>query len=386
MSGTISPPPSKRRKLSGSEAITPYTDDLTVYSWNVNGIQPILQRPITAFFRSQQLEKPHDGNLKASLRDFLRRHNWPSLLFLQEVKISPDDTSSIRSLEKAVRADPRNSTGEPDYVAHLCLPSDKHNARGFGRRVYGVCSIIRTDFAEKYVARVRPVEWDTEGRYLVTETRAVDGKPKLALFNVYMVNGTDNAYRNPLTGEMAGTRHDRKLQAHKLLAAECRDLQVEGFGIVIAGDINIARTALDGFPHLRTFPRQHCINRADFEARFLSRPSASVSDLDSTPTAEANAEPAPDEKSEDAALGMIDTFRHLHLDKKGYTYYPRGKAFGESCDRVDMVIVSDSLEHYIAEAGMHETLGDRGPSDHVPLYARLAFKKASRKPTEIEQA
>ena len=69
---------------------------------------------------------------------------------------------------------------------------------------------------------------------------------------------------------------------------------------------------------------------------------------------------------------MIDTFRHLHSEKKAYSFYPGTKALREGCDRVDMRLISKSLK---GEAGMHESPSERGPSDHVPLYACLNFEE-----------
>jgi exonuclease III len=163
--------------------ISPVT--ISIYSWNVNGIAPFLQPTITSFFGSTHGDQGGNGLPKASLRDFLRRHNWPTMLFLQEVKINSDDVSGIRALENAVRS--RDGDGEPDYVAHLCLPYDNFNAREFGRKMYGVCSIIRKDFHDTHVQRTRDVSWDVEGRFLVTETRSTMGVPKLAIFNIYAV-------------------------------------------------------------------------------------------------------------------------------------------------------------------------------------------------------
>lgn len=191
MEKPISPPP-KRRKLSRSDAKHGETDDpnlLTIYSWNVDGIQPLIQQPITSFFSPQGSYQK--GNI-TSLRGFLRRHGWPTLLFLQEVKISPDDFASVRALEKAVRKDRKSGNTEPDYVAHVNLPSDKFNARGYGRKLYGVCSVIRQDFADHWVERVRPVDWDLEGRFLVTELRAASNNQRLALINAYMVGTRDH--------------------------------------------------------------------------------------------------------------------------------------------------------------------------------------------------
>jgi exonuclease III len=226
--------------------------------------------------------------------------------------------------------------------------------------VYGVCSIVRQDFADKYVERMRTVDWDAEGRFSVIETKANFDLPKLAIFNVYMVNGTENAYKDPTTGAVTGTRHTRKLAVHRLLQAEVRKLESDGFRVIIAGDINIAVAKIDGHPNLRVTPHQHVLNRQDFTRHFLG--NADTNELDSGDGTAAGETPS-------VGLDMADTFRSLHPDKKGYSYYPRGRSFGESCDRVDMILCSRSLEARCTEAGMLATAADRGTSDHVPIYA-----------------
>lgn len=267
------------------------------------------------------------------------------MLLLQEVKINPEDLQTQRAVSRSVRAPPNSS--EPDYTAHFCLPGDKYNARGFGRKVYGVCSIVRSDFLETHHARVRTVEWDLEGRFQIIETEGGEsGMPKLSIWNIYAVNGTDNPYKDPVTGAVTGTRHDRKLAVHALLLTECKRLESERYAVILAGDLNIARGVLDGFPNLRTFPEQHSRNRADFNEKFF--------------------------ESEDGLKGL-DTFRHLHGDERRYTYHPRGEPFGCSCDRVDLIICSRSLEKSLTGAGMLDTPAERGPSDHCPLYASFAF-------------
>ena len=210
MERSISPPP-KRRKLSRSDAKQEESDPhvLTLYSWNVNGIQPLIQQPITSFFSPQGSN--HRGS-DTSLRGFLRRHGWPTFLFLQEVKISPDDFTSIRALEKAVRRDKKTGNTEPNYVAHVNLPSDKFNARGYGRKLYGVCSIIRQDFADRWVERVRPVDWDLEGRFLVTELEAASETRRLALINAYMVRTQDHLKSHCKLTVNSGQRYGLSLQ------------------------------------------------------------------------------------------------------------------------------------------------------------------------------
>lgn len=368
----ISPPPITRRKMSNNgpparETSDVQLDHLSIYSWNVNGIVPLVQRPITSFFEPRG--SIHGSNSSApstGLRDVLRRYSWPTLLFLQEVKIAPGNDSTMKAVERAIQPGVDEPPGAPFYRAFFCLPKDNYNARGFGRKVYGVCSIIRQGFFDAHVERVREVDWVREGRFLVCETKAIGSLPKLAIVNLYAVNGTDAPYKDPDTGKPFGTRHDRKLQVHKLLQAECQALMSRGFQIVLAGDFNVARAPIDGHPNLRTFPKQHCINHDDFEARFIHRGTALG---DGSEGAEKSGDG--DDGDDGDGLGMVDSFRHLHGDKAAYTYHPRGKGFGMSCDRVDMILTSASLRDHLAEAGIHETRADRGPSDHVPLYITL---------------
>ncbi|KAF2209225.1 hypothetical protein CERZMDRAFT_47723 [Cercospora zeae-maydis SCOH1-5] len=351
MSRSISPPPLKRRKVADRPLLLQSTATrLRVYSWNVNGIAPFLQPSITSFFSPKASSFAEAASrARGSLRDVLQRYDWPSVLHLQEVKIRPEDTTSQRGVHIAVARGPDEEPERPSYRAFFCLPKDKHNTRAFGRKAYGVCSIIREDFIAEFGAEVREVEWDAEGRFLVCETQARPGVPRLAIFNCYLVNnGTEAPYKDPASGAVSGTRHDRKLRVHELLQAECRKLEADNVAVILAGDMNIARSRLDGHPNLRTQPIQHCTNRDDFEARFLQN-----SGLDS--------------------LRMIDSFRHLHLQTAGYTYYPRNADFGSSCDRVDMILLSRDLEPCLTSAGIMATPADRGPSDHVPLYAELHF-------------
>ncbi|KAJ9638408.1 hypothetical protein H2199_007096 [Coniosporium tulheliwenetii] len=263
MDRDVSPPPSKRRKLSTPTLDTDLatsanhlpsrdtTDTLRIFAWNINGISPFIQsaKPITSFFpRTHPTTQPTKNNSSppsiptASLRAFLRRHDWPHALLLQEVKINPKDERTKRAVQAAI-----NSTNG-----------------SFGGKIYGVASILRDDFCRARGVRVRDVDWDLEGRIHIIETR-----DKLAVFNIYAVNGTESAYRSTETGAVVGTRHDRKLAFHALLLEECRRMEREGWRVVLAGDFNVARSRIDGFPNLREYPRQHCVNRADFNAKFF---------------------------------------------------------------------------------------------------------------------
>lgn len=365
MDRDISPPPLKRRRL----AVMPERQQnsqarsLQIFSWNVNGIAPFIQQSITTFFTPS---KPDTQEPQASLRDFLRRHGFPTLVFLQEVKINPSDTATQNAVSRAIKRGASEPETNPDYVAHFCLPTDKYNATGFGRKVYGVCSIIRKDFADQHVQRMRTVDWDAEGRFSVIETKSEPRLPKLAIFNVYMVNGTDYPYKDSKTGIVRGTRHDRKIEVHRLLQQEVRRLELDGFQVIIAGDINIARAPIDGHPNLRNFPHQHVRNREDFSHRFLD-------DSNEDMETEASGSESQHVTKYDRGLDMVDTFRQLHPKEKAYSYYPRGRLFGESCDRVDMILCSRSLADACTEAGILATAADRGTSDHVPIHVTFAL-------------
>jgi exonuclease III len=374
MDREISPPLIKRQRMTHNatevEQIRP-VPSIRLFSWNVNGMAPFIQKPITSFFTS---DKANQAQPHASLRDFIRRQGFPTLLFLQEVKINPSDSASQSAVSRAIKRDASEPDTNPDYVAHFSLPHDDHNATGFGRKVYGVCSIVRKDFADQYVERMRTVDWDAEGRFSVIETKAGLDVPKLAIFNVYMVNGTDNPYKDSETGVVTGTRHTRKLAVHRLLQAEIRRLEHDGYQAIIAGDINIAVSKIDGHPNLRCFPHQHVLNREDFTRRFLGK--GKFSELDSKHSRTSG-------KVVNDGLDMADTFRLLHPDEKGHSYYPRGKIFGESCDRVDMILCSHSLATSCIEAGVLATAADRGTSDHVPIHSAFKFpEQANLGPTQ----
>lgn len=73
---------------------------------------------------------------------------------------------------------------------------------------------------------------------------------------------TQVSTQHPDTGATIGTRHDRKRVFHTELARNCKEYENEGWVVVVAGDINIARSPIDGFPGIR-LGDAHVRNRAD---------------------------------------------------------------------------------------------------------------------------
>ena len=305
---------------------------------------------------------------------------------------SQDQRDDSSDSEEA--SDAGSKDGEADrgiifgYDAHFSLPRDTYNARGprgIGK-VYGVCTLLRRDvssvqttLSQDRQVQTKVVSWDLEGRVLVTSIPSPSSStspslsPKdLIIFNIYAVNGTTNPYHDPTTGAITGDRHGHKRRFHTHLARAVRAYKEEGWEVVIAGDLNIARGPNDSYPSLR-LDEDHVRNRIDFEEKFM--------------------------KDGDSGLGMVDTFRHVHGEEREYTYRPTNKPWGSGMDRVDLILCSDRMiERTAYEEGREIENGegisanvgrgdksaeqgwrlvyadildspeDRGPSDHVPLY------------------
>lgn len=406
MDREISPPPLKRRRIVKDDDSQTATamGSIRVFSWNINGIQRFLPAstvPITSFFKPvQRPPKQSSRNsvaFKASdtkgtsgnpLRAFLRRHNWPEVLFLQELKISASDEKTPSTLLAAVNAplDSRDEvTDKTRYTLDVNLPRDRYNARGFGGKLYGVGTLLRKDFASKHKVATRHPAWDLEGRVAIVELQAQAATPgsvtgaedppslakPLALLNIYAVNGTDAPYRSPTNGAPTGqTRHDHKLRFHRLLRNECLALERDrGFAVVVAGDLNIARGPLDGHPGLRTWPRQHCVNRADFNDLFFGE--------EDNMRAEAHVGKHTDKNREETFDG-VDVFRALRGKERRYTYHPPrdGEDWGTSCDRVDFIFCSKDFfeQGRVIKTDILDSPLERGTSDHVPLWVTLKFE------------
>lgn len=412
MERDISPPPTKRRRKGEGEKGKSFSEPeatirsslrcIRIFSWNINGIQSFLPSsttPITSFFKPVQTQlkraiddgpsdkdqEPGRPPIGSPLRAFLARHEWPEVLFLQELKINRQDQKTPVALLSALNT-PIDSgdmlTVSTRYTLDVNLPRDKFNARGFGGKLYGVGTILREDFASQHVATVRHAEWDLEGRVSIVELQRASndsderetgsGQPgerdeqcPLALINVYAVNGTSAPYRSPEDGQRAGTRHDHKISFHSKLRDECLQLEKRGFDVVVAGDLNVARGRLDGHPNLRTWPKQHCTNRADFNTKFFGR--------DDNKGADAYVGGG-DVNSGEPSFKGVDVFRALRGKERRYTYHPRGEnEWGSSCDRVDLIIASSGLYQRggTDDTGILDSPQERGTSDHVPLWVSV---------------
>jgi exodeoxyribonuclease III len=248
----------------------------------------------------------------------------PDVLCLQELEMRADDADKIERAHAALRG----------YDCFLSLPRDRFNVTYRGGRAYGVATYVRKSLRAKgYVP-----EWDREGRVVIVKVS------RIAIVNVYLVNGTSRPWFDPETGERAGDRHSFKRALQRLVlddAATMRD-------VVVIGDFNVSRSKLDVYPRLRT-EEPHGRARKELNDRI-------------------------DE------LGFVDAFRALHPTAKKYTWFARGAAARGKVDgaRVDYALVSKSLAPRVVEADIDESRANTVGTDHAPFWIELDAAKLDR--------
>ncbi|KAL8851313.1 MAG: hypothetical protein Q9221_003758 [Calogaya cf. arnoldii] len=377
-SRSVSPPPLKRWRIASVSPSTSTTalqsspptlkiprpqvkansgqTSICVYAWNINGVAPYLDRqPLIKNFFPTKSSTRSSTSPSHSLRACLQRWAFPQIVCLQEVKIAPSDTSSQASVRRIANStspsDDRPTEPSHLYDAHFNLPRDKHNATGFGGKVYGVCTLVRQDVAPS--STTKAVDWDLEGRVLVTEVP----DHGIVVFNIYAVNGTTNPYRDPESGKTIGDRHMRKRIFHIQLRNECSRYESRGWDVVIAGDMNVSQTPRDSYPQLR-MGKEHVINRQHFADTFMKG-------------------------KDEGGLGLRDSFREVHGLERKYSYRPPGKAWGDGMDRVDLILVSEGTK--IMRADILDSELERGRSDHVPLWVEVEVKSVGDDVTAEEK-
>ena len=72
-----------------------------------------------------------------------------------------------------------------------------------------------------------------------------------------------------------------------------------------------------------------------------------------------------------ADSGMVDVYRQLHPDERGYTWYDRVRPHVLDAARVDYVVVSADLAGRVDEASIVEPPVDRGRSDHRAVVVSM---------------
>ncbi len=262
-----------------------------------------------------------DADGRRALGEHVERLGAPDVLCLQEIRLRPRDTGFIAAAHEVL----------PGYRCHLALADDAHNVTFRGGRQHGVATFVREELGG--VVAATPA-WDREGR--VVATALPDAR--LAIINVYAVNGTSRPYRDPDTGAAMGDRHGFKRAFQGRVFDLGRELR-ENADVVMAGDWNVSRTAADVTPRLRT-EEPHARARAELNARI-------------------------------ADDNWRDAFRELHPDARAYSWFGRTRTGALDAARVDYILVSAELMPRVSEAQILDERDMRPRSDHAPLVIEL---------------
>ncbi|MEJ7603380.1 MAG: endonuclease/exonuclease/phosphatase family protein, partial [Kofleriaceae bacterium] len=229
---------------------------LRIVSWNVESLIPWLA--------------------PAPLRDLPRQVaalGEPQILCLQEIRVRPRDHDLIATMRDLL----------PGYTCQFALCDDPRNVTYRGGRAYGVATYVHDSLGPALAASP---PWDHEGRVLVTALP----ERRLAVVNLYAVNGTSKAYVDPASGDPAGDRHAYKQRFQDQVLTLAEELRTTA-DVVLAGDWNVSRSAHDVTPRLRT-EEPHATARARLNDRL-------------------------------AREDWIDIFRHCHPEARSYTWFGR---------------------------------------------------------------
>lgn len=250
----------------------------------------------------------------------------PDVLCLQEVRLRPRDHAAIAVTRGLL----------PGYRCALALCDDPRNVTFRGGRAYGVATYVHARCGE--LATACPA-WDREGRVLVTALPA----HQLAIVNLYAVNGTAKPYVDPSTGAPLGDRHAHKRRFQDAVFALATELHADA-RVVMIGDWNVSRAAIDTTPRLRT-EEPHATARAQLDDHL-------------------------------ARGGWRDVFRDRHPTVRAYTWFGRTRGGRLDAARVDYAIVSEELAPHVTSAVILDGPTLRLHSDHAPIALELALPRS----------
>lgn len=259
----------------------------------------------------------------AGLAEHVDSLGAPDVLCLQEIRLRPKDHAAVARVRALL----------PEYVCDLALCDDPRNVTFQGSRAYGVATYVHKRCGE---ATSAAPAWDREGRVLITRLP----RYRVAVVNLYAVNGTSRSYVDPVSGEPLGDRHSfkRRFQAQLLtLGAELR----ASLDVLLIGDWNVSRAALDATPRLRT-EEPHATARAELNSRF---------DKDR----------------------WIDVYRARHPTTRAYTWFGKTRRGQLDAARVDYAIVAVELDPRVQDAVILGEERLRPGSDHAPIQIDLAL-------------
>ncbi|KAJ9103765.1 hypothetical protein QFC21_002227 [Naganishia friedmannii] len=331
-------------------------DELVIASHNVNSMIPLLKylsqprlrfkTADTATYHRQKRRKLENSSSDSSGESntqplplwnpttHLIRQYQPHVICIQEVKATARDTDLIRALKLVPQ---RQYTGlklNEQPFGYTATWSLSHAKKG---KNFGVVTYVRDDVK---VLSTREVDWDKEGRVVVTE---LDG---VAIYNVYALNGSEFPWNDPQTGKSRGTRNERKREFNRLLMEDVTRQRENPRTphIILIGDFNISLAPADCFPRLRTeYP--HNLARQEFNEKIMQ------------------------------GMQVVDIWRKVHgPEARGYSWFAIGKPHRSDAARVDYALVSEDAVDRVKSIEYLEK--DQGGSDHCPLILKYNLKSS----------
>ncbi|HJT98869.1 MAG TPA: exodeoxyribonuclease III [Rhodanobacteraceae bacterium] len=252
----------------------------------------------------------------------------PDVLCLQEVRVRAGDAPLVDAMEHAL----------PGFRCFHSLNRDARNASFRGGRAYGVATYVRSGLRARHV----PLAWDLEGRICATILAA----RRLAIVNVYAVNGTARPHWDHDAMRIAGDRHAFKQAFIERLRRELQGAPFAALAMILIGDWNVSRERIDATPRLRT-EEPHATARRRFNEELMP------------------------------SLDLVDVFRERNPDARAYTWI-NGRSRRLDAARVDYALVSRRLLARVADATIEADPALRPGSDHAPIAIELATRRDDR--------
>jgi exodeoxyribonuclease III len=244
------------------------------------------------------------NNINRRLPNLLRwlQRAKPDIVALQELK-STDDDFPLSAIEKA-----------------------GYGAVWRGQRTWNGVAILARNADPVLIRTKLPGDIsDKEARYIEAAVKGI------IVTSIYLPNG------NP----QPGPKFDYKLDWFRRLKSHAAKYIKQDIPVVLAGDYNVAPTALDIYP----------TKSWDKDALIQPKSRAAFKSL--------------------VAQGWTDAIRHLHPEQPMFTFwdYKRHRWPRDAGLRLDHLLVSPALAPRLTKAGVDRALrGEEGASDHAPAW------------------
>jgi len=248
------------------------------------------------------------NNVNRRLPNLLRwlRAAKPDVVCLQELK-STDEDFPVEAIDKA-----------------------GYGAVWRGQKTWNGVAILARNADPVLIRNELPGDpADKQARYIEAAVKGI------IVTSLYLPNG------NP----QPGPKFDTKLAWFRRLKSHAAKLLKQDIPVVLAGDYNVAPTALDIYP----------TKSWDQDALIQPKSRAAFKSL--------------------VAQGWCDAVRHLHPSEPTYTFwdYKRNRWPRDAGLRLDHLLLSPALAPRLIKAGVDRKLrAEEGASDHAPAWIVLS--------------